>query len=583
MSERILMLGNEAIARGAYEAGVTVTVAYPGTPSTEITENVAKYDEIYAEWAPNEKVALEVGIGSSIAGARTLVCMKHVGVNVAADPLFTVAYSGVNGGLVLVVADDPGMHSSQNEQDTKFFARAAHIPLLEPSSSMEAKEFVKKAFELSEAFDTPVIVRLTTRISHSQGIISLMDRQEMPLKNYEKDFQKYVMMPAMARKRHTIVEDRMNRLEVEASNLGINEVEYKNKKIGVITSGIPYQYVKDAVPEASVLKLGILHPLPKDLILEFCKNVEEVYVVEELEPIIEEQIKSWGINVKGKELFTKQGEYSANLIKKVIGKENVETRGPLPLPARPPVMCPGCPHRGVYYVLQKLKIHATGDIGCYTLGALPPLQGIDTCICMGASVSMVHGVEKARGKEFVKNWVGVIGDSTFVHSGITGLVNTVYNQGISTVLILDNRTTGMTGHQDHPGTGKTLKGEPTHTLDFELLCKSVGIKHVRSVDPFNLKEVESVIKEEVNREEPSVIIACAPCELLDKKTKRILSNINQDECKTCGICMKIGCPAIQKKQGVIQVNDALCNGCGLCIEVCAFDVINREKDSVVNY
>ncbi|MFP4698078.1 MAG: indolepyruvate ferredoxin oxidoreductase subunit alpha [Eubacteriales bacterium] len=578
-----MMLGNEAFARGAYEAGVTVAVAYPGTPSTEILENVAKYDEIYAEWAPNEKVALEVGIGASVGGARTLVCMKHVGVNVAADPLYSVAYSGVNGGLVLVVADDPGMHSSQNEQDTRFHARASHIPILEPSDSMEAKEYLKKAFELSEEYDTPVIVRSTTRISHSQGVIDLMERQEVELKPYEKDFQKNVMMPAMARKRHVVVEERENRLSESVNDIDINRIEYNDKKIGIITSGIPYQYVKDALPNVSILKLGLVYPLPKQLILDFSKEVDELYIVEELEPLIEQEVKSWGIKVKGKDLLTRQGEYSANLIEKAIGNKDVDVKEPLSLPIRPPVMCPGCPHRGVYYALNKLKIHATGDIGCYTLGALPPLQGIDTCICMGASVSMVHGIEKSRGKEYVKNWVGIIGDSTFVHTGVNGLINTVYNQGISTVIILDNRTTGMTGHQDHPGTGVTLKGEQTHTLDFEQLVKSIGIKYVAKVDPFNIKEVEKVIKEEVSREEPSVIIAQAPCELLDKNKVRVLNQIDEDTCQQCGLCLKLGCPAIQKKDGVIQIIDALCNGCDLCNEVCAFDVIKKDGGMDENY
>ncbi|TCK97839.1 indolepyruvate ferredoxin oxidoreductase alpha subunit [Natranaerovirga hydrolytica] len=578
MANKRLMLGNEAIARGAYEAGVSVVVAYPGTPSTEITENASTYEEMYAEWAPNEKVALEVGIGASVAGARTMVCMKHVGVNVAADPLFTASYTGVNGGLVLVVADDPGMHSSQNEQDTKFYARAAHIPLLEPSNSLEAKNYVKKAFELSEKYDTPVIVRLTTRISHSQGIVNLEDRIDYQLKPYEKDFEKNVMMPAMARKRHVVVEKRMDQIQKDSNALEENTIEYHDKAIGIITSGIPYQYVKDALPEASVLKLGMLHPLPQELIKEFCNTVEEVYVVEELEPIIEEQIKSWGITVKGKDLFTKQGEYSANLLKEVIGRKVLNLKKAEVLPNRPPVMCPGCPHRGVYHILDKLEIHATGDIGCYTLGALPPLQGIDTCVCMGASVSMVHGIEKARGKEYVKKWVGIIGDSTFLHTGINGLINTVYNQGISTVIILDNRTTGMTGHQDHPGTGRTLKGHKTHSVDFEQLVKSIGIQTVRKVNPFHLKKVENIIKEEVAREEPSVIIATAPCELLDKKKVVITANIDKEQCMSCGLCMEIGCPSIQRKNGVIEINDALCCGCELCVDVCPYGLISKEGE-----
>lgn len=578
MSNKKMMLGNEAVARGAYEAGATVSVAYPGTPSTEITEFVAKFEEIYAEWAPNEKVALEVGIGSSMSGARTMVAMKHVGVNVAADPLFTVSYTGINGGLVIMVADDPGMHSSQNEQDSRYYARSANVPMLEPSNSNEAKEFVKLAFELSEKYDTPVFVRLSTRISHSQSIVELSDRKEVELKEYKKDFMKNVMMPGMARLKHKVVEKRMNTISEDANDLPINILEMNDTKIGIITSGIPYQYVKDTLPNASVLKLGMVHPIPKKLIQNFASKVDKLYIVEELEPIFEEQIKSWGIEVIGKELFTIQGEYNANMIAEKIGGETLSLVEPKVLPARPPVMCPGCPHRGVYYVLNKLKKHATGDIGCYTLGALPPLQGIDTCVCMGASIGMLHGMEKARGKDFVKDWVGIIGDSTFVHSGITGLVDIVYNKGISTVMILDNSTTGMTGHQDNPATGKTLKGEETKVLNLVELCKSIGIDRVRVVNPFAPEEVEAAVKEETAKEEPSVIIASAPCELLDKKKVRTTYKIDTEACKKCGACMKLGCPAIQKKNGIIEINDALCSGCGLCVQVCKFGAIVKEGD-----
>lgn len=578
MSNKKMMLGNEAVARGAYEAGATVSVAYPGTPSTEITEFVAKFEEIYAEWAPNEKVALEVGIGSSMSGARTMVAMKHVGVNVAADPLFTVSYTGINGGLVIMVADDPGMHSSQNEQDSRYYARSANVPMLEPSNSNEAKEFVKLAFELSEKYDTPVFVRLSTRISHSQSIVELSDRKEVELKEYKKDFMKNVMMPGMARLKHKVVEKRMNTISEDANDLPINILEMNDTKIGIITSGIPYQYVKDTLPNASVLKLGMVHPIPKKLIQDFASKVDRLYIVEELEPIFEEQIKSWGIEVIGKELFTIQGEYNANMIAEKIGGETLSLVEPKVLPARPPVMCPGCPHRGVYYVLNKLKKHATGDIGCYTLGALPPLQGIDTCVCMGASIGMLHGMEKARGKDFVKDWVGIIGDSTFVHSGITGLVDIVYNKGISTVMILDNSTTGMTGHQDNPATGKTLKGEETKVLNLVELCKSIGIDRVRVVNPFAPEEVEAAVKEETAIEEPSVIIASAPCELLDKKKVRTTYKIDTEACKKCGACMKLGCPAIQKKNGIIEINDALCSGCGLCVQVCKFGAIVKEGD-----
>jgi indolepyruvate ferredoxin oxidoreductase alpha subunit len=570
------MLGNEAIAQGAYEAGVTVGVGYPGTPSTEILENFVKYDGVSAEWAPNEKVALEVGIGASFAGARTLVTMKHVGVNVAADPLFTVAYTGVNGGLVMIAADDPGMHSSQNEQDTRALARAAHVPVLEPSDSSEAKEFLKLAYELSEEYDTPVIFRTTTRIAHAQGIVEIQDKVNVPLKEYTKDIMKNVMMPGMAIKRHLIVEDREKRMAIAANTMSINKIEYKDKKIGVITSGIPYQYVKDALPNASVLKLGMVNPLPRTLIEEFAKNVETLYIVEELEPIFEEQIKSWGIKAIGKEILTVQGEYSANLLARTIGGMQIKTEKPAELPGRPPVLCPGCPHRGVYYTLKKLGIHATGDIGCYTLGALPPLQGIDTCICMGASIGMIHGMEKARGREFTKDWVAIIGDSTFLHTGVNGLINLVYNQGTSTVMILDNSTTGMTGHQEHAATGKTLDGNATYAIDIPSLIKSIGVKHVIMADPFDTKALEKIIKTEVARDEASVIIVKAPCELLDKTTKRIPVEIDQDKCKQCYICTKPGCPAIIKAEdGTVSINTALCSGCELCSGICPFKAIEK--------
>lgn len=577
--DKKLMLGNEAVARGAYEAGVTVAVAYPGTPSTEITENIALYDEMYAEWAPNEKVAMEVAIGAAMGGARAIVSMKHVGLNVAADPLFTVSYTGINGGLVIMIADDPGMHSSQNEQDSRYYARSAHIPMLEPSDSQEAKDFVKLAFEISEQYDTPVIVRITTRVAHSQSIVELGSRQDVQLKPYQKDFMKNVMMPGMARIKHVVVEKRMNDIAEAANTLPINVIEKKSDKIGVITSGIPYQYVKESMPEASVLKLGMVHPLPRKTIEEFAKSVETLYIIEELEPIIEEQVKSWGIQVIGKEKLTVQGEYSANLISEKIAGNTLELMAPKALPQRPPVMCPGCPHRGVYYILNKLKKHASGDIGCYTLGALPPTQGMDLCVCMGASVSMLHGIEKARGKDYAKDWVAVIGDSTFVHSGITGLIDIVYNQGASTVMILDNSTTGMTGHQDNPTTGLTLKGQKTKVLNLVDLCKSIGIERVRVVNPFHFAELEAAIKEETDVDEPSVIIASAPCELLDKKRVRHSLAIDKDVCKKCGMCMKLGCPAIVKKNGDYQINDALCTGCNQCVEVCKFSAITKEVNA----
>lgn len=569
------MLGNEGVARGAYEAGVRVATAYPGTPSTEITESIAEYDDIYAEWSPNEKVALEVAIGASIGGARAIVSMKHVGLNVAADPLFTVSYTGVNGGLVIVVADDPGMHSSQNEQDSRYYARSAHIPMLEPSDSQEAKDFVKMAFEISEKYDTPVFIRMTTRVAHSQSLVEIADREPIPLKEYKKDFSKYVMMPGMARKRHIVVEERMKRLQEDCSSFSINRIEEGDKSIGIITSGIVYQYAKEAFPNASFLKLGMIHPLPKKLIEEFASKVEKVYVLEELEPVIEEQIRSWGIDVIGKELFSVQGEYSAKLIEERIKRVEVQKVSAENLPMRPPVLCPGCPHRAAYYVIKKLKLHVMGDIGCYTLGALPPLETVDACVCMGASIGMAHGVAKARGKDFAKKTVAVIGDSTFIHSGITGLIDIVYNNGIATVIILDNSTTAMTGHQDHPATGRTIKGEPAPVLNLVELVKAVGIKNVRVVDPFDLEGSERILREETQKEEPSVIIFKRPCALLDKTFETPLK-IDSSACRRCGLCLRLGCPAIENKdEGRITINYALCNGCGLCERVCKFNAIRR--------
>ena len=520
--KKVIMLGNEAIARGAYEAGVKVSAAYPGTPSTEISEQIVKYkDDIYAEWSPNEKVATEVAIGASVAGVRAMACMKHVGLNVASDPLYTVSYMGVNGGLVIVVADDPGLYSSQNEQDTRMVARAAQVPVLEPSDSMEAKEFMKVAYEISEKFDRPVIFRTTTRLAHSQGLVELCDRTEVEDKEYVKDIRKTVMMPGNAKLRHVEIEKRNLELAEAANTLPINIVEMNDTKIGVITSGIPYLYVKEAMPNASVLKLGMVNPLPKKLIMEFAEKVDTLYIVEELDPVIEEQVKSWGIKAIGKEIFTVQGEYSANMIRKAILKEEVEIATPAPAPGRPPILCPGCPHRSVYYVLNKLKMHAAGDIGCYTLGAVAPLSVVDTTICMGASISSLHGIEKAKGKDYIKNWVAVIGDSTFLHTGVNSLMNMMYNKSTGTVMILDNSTTGMTGHQDHAATGKTLLGEPTNAIDIPALCKALGVKHVTTVNAFDIKTLEKVVKEEVARDEVSVIITKSPCVLLDKSKKPV--------------------------------------------------------------
>ena len=578
-NKRVIMLGNEAIARGAYEAGVKVSAAYPGTPSTEISENIIKYkDDIYSEWSPNEKVAAEVAIGASISGVRAMACMKHVGLNVASDPLYTVSYMGVNGGLVLVVADDPGLYSSQNEQDTRMVARAAQVPVLEPADSMEAKEYMKAAFQISEVFDRPVILRTTTRLAHSQGLVELYDREEVEDVPYEKNIAKNVMMPGNAKLRHVEIEKRNLELAEAANTLPINTVEMNDTKIGVITSGIPYQYVKEALPNASVLKIGMVNPLPKKLITEFASKVDTLYIVEELDPVIEEQVKSWGIKAIGKEIFTVQGEYSANMIRKAILKEELEVKAPVAAPGRPPILCPGCPHRSVYYVLNKLKMHVAGDIGCYTLGAVAPLSVVDSVICMGASISSLHGMEKAKGKDYIKNWVAAIGDSTFLHTGVNSLMNMVYNKSTGTVMILDNSTTGMTGHQDHAATGKTLMGEPTNAIDIPNLCRAIGVKNVVEVNAFDIKTLEKVIKEEVAKDEVSVIITKTPCVLLDKSKKPVYI-AHSDKCKKCGMCMKPGCPAMTKKaDGTIYIDDTMCTGCGLCETLCKFDAIELLKE-----
>lgn len=578
MTEKIIMLGNEAIARGAYEAGVKVSAAYPGTPSTEISENIVKYKEIYSEWSPNEKVAMEVAIGASISGVRAMASMKHVGVNVAADPLYTISYSGVNGGLVLVAADDPGLYSSQNEQDTRMVARAAQVPVLEPSDSQEAKDFMKFAFEMSETYDTPVIVRTTTRLSHSQGMVELCDRKEVEDKPYERNPVKNVMMPGNAKKRHLVVEERTKRMIEEGCEFPINHATYKDTSIGVITSGIPYQYVVEALPNASVLKLGMVNPLPKKLIEEFASKVETLYIVEELDPVIEEQVKSWGIKAIGKEILTIQGEYSANMLRKAIGHETLNIKEETNVPMRPPILCPGCPHRSVYSVLKKLGIHAAGDIGCYTLGAVAPLNVVDTTVCMGASISTLHGMEKAKGKDYIKNWVAVIGDSTFMHTGINSLMNMVYNKATGTVMILDNSTTGMTGHQDNAATGKTLQGEETPAINIYHLCKAIGIKNVVEVNAFDITTLERVIKEETAKDEISVIITKSPCVLLSKAPIKVQYRVENDLCKKCGMCLKPGCPAMTKnEEGKPVINDTMCNGCGLCVQLCKSKAITKVE------
>lgn len=569
-----LMLGNAAIARGAYEAGVKVVSAYPGTPSTEVSECIAAYDEVYAEWAPNEKVAFEVAVGASFAGARSMVCMKHVGVNVAADPMFTAAYTGVNGGLVILAADDPGMHSSQNEQDTRFYARSAHIPMLEPSDSQEAKEFTKLAFELSEKYDTPVFLRTTTRLAHSQSLVEEEYRVEVPLKPYVKDVAKYTMMPSSAIGRHVVVEARENRLAADVNGFDIIREEMGDTSLGIVCSGVVYEYVKEALPQASVLKLGMVYPLAIDRVRAFAAKVKRLVVVEELEPFFENQLKANGIACEGKNLFSKQGELSVAIIReKLLGEKlNVEKQD---LPVRPPVMCAGCPHRGVFYVLSKLKLTVSADIGCYTLGAQPPLCAVDTVVCMGASVGIAHGFEKAIGREQSKHTVAVIGDSTFIHSGITGLINAVYNKSNITLIILDNSTTGMTGHQQHPATGLTLKQEPAKILDIVALCKTVGCDSVRVVDSYDLAAVEKAVKEEVASDGVSVIVAKRPCALLDKNYP---APCTISDCRKCGMCFKLGCPAIEKQEdGSARINASLCVGCGLCEKVCKFGAIKEGR------
>lgn len=573
-----LMLGNEAFARGLYEAGCKVVSSYPGTPSTEITECVAKYDEVYAEWAPNEKVAMEAAIGASIAGARSFCAMKHVGLNVAADPLYTAAYTGVNGGMVIAVADDPGMHSSQNEQDSRHHAIASKVMMLEPSDSGECKEFAKIAFELSEQFDTPVIVRLSTRVSHSQSSVELCEREEKELKEYKKTPQKYVMMPAFAKGRHVFVEERTAKLVEYAETSPLNRVEISDKaEFGVITSGAAYQYAKEALGErASVLKLGTVNPLPVKLIQNFASKYERVYIIEELDGIIESHCRNIGVNnVMGKEIFGYIGELSQSIIaEKLLGeKTEVQTFGEN-IPVRPPVMCAGCPHRGLFYCLSKLKVMVFGDIGCYTLGVAAPLCAVDTTVCMGASISGLHGFNKARGAEAEKNSVAVIGDSTFMHSGMTGLVNIAYNATNSTVIILDNSITGMTGHQQNPTTGKNLKGDPAAAVNLEELCKAIGIKRVRVVDPYSLAETEAAIKEELAVEEPSVIISRRPCALLKYVKHKPALKVEADKCKGCKACMKLGCPAISMNDGKAVIDHTQCVGCGICQEQCKFAAIN---------
>jgi len=574
-----LMLGNKALARGLYEAGCSVVSSYPGTPSTEVTEEAAKYDEIYCEWAPNEKVAMEVAFGASLAGKRSFCGMKHVGLNVAADPLFTCSYTGVNAGMVICVADDAGMHSSQNEQDSRHHAIASKIPMLEPSDSREACEFAKKAFELSEEFDTPVIIKMCTRVAHSQSIVETAERNVPDAPRYEKNIAKYVMMPGNAIRRHPVVEERMRKLTEYAEDCEFNRVEMGDTKLGIITSSTSYQYVKEVFGEnACILKLGLIHPLPEKLILDFASKVEKLVIVEELDPVIETHCKALGLTVTGKDALPLEGEYSQNLIAEKLGvsvpkyKSLGET-----LPNRPPVMCAGCPHRGLFYILSKNKCTVLGDIGCYTLGAVAPLNAMEMTLCMGASISSIHGFNKALGEESEKKTVAVIGDSTFMHSGMTGLANIAYNQSNSTVIILDNSITGMTGHQQNPTTGLNIKGDPAGKIDLESLCRSMGFERVTVVDPYDLEECDRVIKEELAAKAPSVIISRRPCALLKYVKHNAPLFVKEETCVGCKSCMRLGCPAISMKDGKAVVDGTQCVGCNVCEQLCKFDALQSEE------
>ena len=569
-----LMLGNAAVARGLYEAGCGLISSYPGTPSTEITEQAAQYDEIYCEWAPNEKVAMEVAFGAALAGKRSACVMKHVGVNVAADPLFTIAYTGVNAGMVICVADDPGMHSSQNEQDSRHYAVSAKLPMLEPADSEEARAFAKRAFQLSEEYDTPVFLKLCTRIAHSQSIVELGEREEVPAKPYEKNIAKYVMVPGNARPRHPIVEERTQRLTAYAETTDLNREELgTDRTLGIITSSTCYQYAREVFgPHASILKLGLVNPLPREKILAFAAKVDQVLVLEELDPVIETHCRNLGLTVLGKDRLPMVGEFSQGLVAQKIRdtarpwmelEENI--------PPRPPVLCAGCPHRGLFYTLAKHKVTVLGDIGCYTLAAYEPLYAIETCECMGASVSSIHGFNKALGQDSEGKTVAVLGDSTFMHSGMTGLANIAYNQSNSTVIILDNSTTGMTGHQQNPTTGKNLRGDPAGKIDLETLCRAMGIRRVRVVDPYDLKATEEVVTEELAAPEPSVIITRRPCVLLRSVEKHPPYQVEPDKCKGCKMCMRIGCPAISWKDKKAVIDPTQCVGCGVCEQLCKLD------------
>ena len=585
--KKTLMLGNEAVARGIYEAGCRLVSSYPGTPSTEITEYASEYRDVcpdmYCEWAPNEKVALEVAFGASLAGARAACAMKHVGLNVAADPLYTMSYTGVNGGLVLCVADDPGMHSSQNEQDSRHHAIAAKVPMLEPSDSAEAREYAMLAFELSEQFDTPFLLRMCTRIAHSQSLLSVDDRRDVPVKPYVKEPQKYIMAPANAIRRHPVVEARTRALVEYAESAPVNRVEMGDTSLGIICSGTCYRYVKEVFGDkASVLKLGMVNPLPEKLIIDFAAKVDRLVVIEELDPVIENHCKTLGLTVEGKNLFPLEGEFSQNLIRRVFGLDVREgIAADEAIPVRPPVMCAGCPHRGLFYTLSKHKTTVIGDIGCYTLGMAAPLNAVDSVLCMGASVSGVHGFNKIGGAETEGKTVAVIGDSTFMHSGVTGLINISYNASNSTVIILDNSITGMTGHQQNPTTGYSIYGDPAAKVDLEALCHAVGIDRITVVDPYDLAACDKVIAEELAYEGPSVIISRRPCVLLKTVKPKAPLTVSETDCRGCKKCMKLGCPAIHMegigKAAKAVIDPTLCVGCGVCEQLCAFGAIQNQE------
>ena len=581
--QKAILSGNEAIARGAWEAGVKLASAYPGTPSTEILENVKNYTDIYSEWAPNEKVALEVGIGSAIAGARTLVTMKHVGVNVAADPLFTLSYTGVKGGLVLVSADDPAMHSSQNEQDNRNYGRSAKIPVIEPSDSQECKDFVAVALDLSEKFDTPVLFRTTTRTSHSKSIVTLGGRTEQEgTIELEKNMPKYTMLPVSAKKRHPLVEERLLKLKEYTETTPLNRIEYNDTRLGIICNGISYQYVKEALPEASVLKLGLSYPLSEKMIREFASKVDQLVVVEEGDAFFEDQIKAMGIKVDhGKDLFPLTGEFSAAFVRKQLtGEGSAVSEAAGDLPGRPPAFCPGCSHRGIFTILKKLKVFVSGDIGCYTLGALPPISAMHSCICMGASISMGHGIDKVvpKSDDYSQKVVSVIGDSTFFHSGMTSLLNSIYNGSSSVAMILDNRTTGMTGGQENPGSGRTLSGEEAIAADIPALVKAMGVKNVIKIDPYDLKDIEEKLKIALENEEMTVVVVEAPCVLRYRISKPPLK-VDAEKCTGCKRCLSVSCNALSLEvkgdDKFVVIDPNMCAGCGVCAQVCKFDAIGE--------